>query len=178
MKADNILTDDGLDVRFAVNTIAPYLLTKELLPLLVNNGRVINLSSAAQADVDLDALVGRCNEMNAMEAYSQSKLAIAMWSRNMSEQLGKNKANIIAINPGSLLGSKMVKEGFGIVGKDISIGAKILVHAALSDEFANASGKYFDNDKGDFSEPHPDVLDVKKCEKLLSTIEEVIAKKS
>ena len=53
------ITPDGLDVRFVVNTISPYLLTQRLLPLLDNTGRVINLSSAAQAPVDLEALAGR-----------------------------------------------------------------------------------------------------------------------
>ena len=52
-------TQDGLDVRFAVNTLAPYLLTQKLLPLLGASGRVINLSSAAQSPVDPDALAGR-----------------------------------------------------------------------------------------------------------------------
>ena len=48
-KTPNAVTPDGLDVRFAVNTIAPYLLTQRLLPLLGSSGRVINLSSAAQS---------------------------------------------------------------------------------------------------------------------------------
>ena len=49
-------TKEGLDVRFMVNTIAPYLLTKQLLPLLDSTSRVINLSSAAQAPVSPDEL--------------------------------------------------------------------------------------------------------------------------
>ena len=40
------ITEDGLDVRFAVNTIAPYLLTQRLLPSMDRSGRVVNLSSA------------------------------------------------------------------------------------------------------------------------------------
>ena len=39
----------GIDLRFVVNTIAPYLLTLRLLPLMATDGRVVNLSSAAQA---------------------------------------------------------------------------------------------------------------------------------
>ncbi len=174
LKAPNTTTADGLDVRFAVNTIAPYLLTKELLPLLGNDGRVVNLSSAAQASVDLNALAGRISEMDAMEAYSQSKLAITMWSRSMSQSLGKSGATIIAVNPGSLLGSKMVKEGFGMEGKDIGIGAKILARLATEDEFSDASGQYFDNDKGQFAAPHPDALNDKKCGQVLKAIESLI----
>ena len=55
-KTADTVTADGLDVRFVVNTIAPYLLTQRLLPLLGKTGRVINLSSAAQAPVNLQAL--------------------------------------------------------------------------------------------------------------------------
>jgi len=102
LKTPNATTSDGLDVRFAVNTIAPYLLTKELLPLLGDDGRVVNLSSAAQSPVDLDALAGRGAEMEAMDAYSQSKLAITMWSRAMAQSIGDEGATIIAVNPGSL----------------------------------------------------------------------------
>ncbi|MEC8427060.1 MAG: SDR family NAD(P)-dependent oxidoreductase, partial [Pseudomonadota bacterium] len=50
-KVPETVTVDGLDVRFAVNTIAPYLLALRLKPLLGAGGRVINLSSAAQAPV-------------------------------------------------------------------------------------------------------------------------------
>ena len=72
----------------------------------------------------------------------------------------------------------MVKEGFGMAGKDIRIGAEILVRAALSDEFAAASGLYFDNDKGRFASPHPDALDRKKTERVVRVIETVLAEKS
>ena len=91
-----------------------------------------------------------------MDAYAQSKLAITMWSHNMALSLGDTAPALIAINPGSMLGSKMVQEGFGVAGNDIRIGAEILVRAALDNEFSDASGKYFDNDKGQFASPHPD----------------------
>jgi hypothetical protein len=69
----------------------------------------------------------------------------------------------------------MVKEGFGMPGKDIHIGSDILVRAALSDEFTTASGMYFDNDVGQFSSPNPDALDLRKTQKVLEAIEAVIA---
>jgi NAD(P)-dependent dehydrogenase (short-subunit alcohol dehydrogenase family) len=171
-------TDDGLDIRFAVNTFAPYLLTQRLLPLLRTGARVINLSSAAQSPVNLEALAGRTKISDQLNAYAQSKLALAMWSRTMAH-LHKNRALVfVAMNPGSLLATNMVKEGFGIAGNDIRIGAEILVRAALSDEFAAASGLYFDNDKGRFASPHPDALDQKKTERVVRVIETVLAEKS
>lgn len=149
-RVNQAMTDDGLDVRFAVNTIAPYLLTQRLLPLMDTSGRIINLSSAAQAPVNLDALRGKI-QLPDGAAYAQSKLAITMWSRDMAQDLEGEGPVIVAINPGSMLGSKMVKEAFGVNGGDINIGADILTRAALSDEFANASGQYYDNDSRRFA---------------------------
>ena len=172
--APNTATEDGLDIRFAVNTIAPYLLTQRLLPLLGPSGRVVNLSSAAQAPVDPAAVAGRV-ALSDGAAYAQSKLALTMWSRVMALSLKEKGPAIVAVNPGSLLGSKMVKEAFGVAGGDIRVGAEILVRAALTDEFAAASGQYFDNDIGRFASPHPDALDAGKSREIVSAIEAVLA---
>ena len=171
----NPVTQEGHDVRFLVNTLAPYLLTKRLLPMLGSSGRVINLSSAAQAPVDVQALSGQHNLSEDFAAYAQSKLALTMWSRQMALSVADDGPGIIAVNPGSLLGSKMVKEAFGVAGSDIGIGAEILVRAALSDEFGAASGKYFDNDSGKFASPHPDVFDAEKAEEIVRVIDTVLA---
>ena len=171
LNTPNPVTADGIDVRFAVNTLAPYLLTQRLLPLLGASGRVVNLSSAAQSPVDPQALSGKRRLSDDFNAYAQSKLAITMWSRSLALELGDNGPIVVAVNPGSLLASKMVKEGFGVAGKDIGIGADILVRAALSDEFASASGQYFDNDAGRFAPPHPDALDSGKCDAIVRAIE-------
>lgn len=168
-------TADGLDIRFAVNTIAPYLLTNRLLPLFDSTGRVVNLSSAAQSPVEPNALNGKSQLIPGL-AYAQSKLAITMWSKALSYSVHNDGPAIIAINPGSMLGSKMVKEAYGVSGGDIQIGADILTRAALSDEFANASGKYFDNDSRQFALPHPHALDRDKVQELTGIIEAVIAK--
>ncbi len=173
--ASVLTTDTGLDVRFAVNTIAPYLLTRKLLPLMDTSGRVINLSSAAQSSVELDAVAGRRKLASDMAAYAQSKLAITMWSCNMAHSLGDSGPAIIAVNPGSMLGSKMVKQAFGVDGGDLGIGAEILCRAALSDEFASASGKYFDNDIGQFANPHPDASDPQKCREVVDVIETILS---
>lgn len=177
-KVPNPITQDGLDVRFIVNTIAPYILTQELVPLLRetsgNNSRVINLSSAAQAPVDIDALLGN-KQLSDMEAYSQSKLAITMWTERFAEQYKDNGPIFFAVNPGSLLASKMVKEGFGVAGHDITIGATILMRLSLEEALAEFSGQYFDNDSGKFSLPHPDGLHLPKSEKIIEVIENMLA---
>jgi len=172
----NPIAQNGLDVRFAVNAIAPYLLTQRLMPLMEASGRVINLSSAAQASVNLEALAGRVR-LSDSAAYAQSKLALTMWSRYLAFSLKENGPAIVAVNPGSLLSSKMVKEAFGIAGGDIRIGAEILTRAALSDEFGTASGLYFDNDSGQFASPHPDALNPQKTEAVTRAIEEILTEK-
>lgn len=171
----NPTTDDGFDVRFVVNTIAPYLLTKRLLPKLSATGRVVNLSSAAQSSVDLQALAGGRN-LGDNPAYAQSKLAITMWSAHLAKELGGSGPVVVAVNPASLLASKMVKEAYGVDGNDLGVGADVLLRAALSDEFASATGRYFDNDLGQFSQPHPDALDAAKNERLVAAIEAVLNK--
>ena len=174
LKTPEPITQDGLDVRFVVNTLAPVLLTQRLLPLLGPNGRIINLSSAAQSPVDIAALGGK-GRLADMEAYAQSKLALTMWSREMGLARTESGPVIVAVNPGSLLASKMVKEGFGVAGADIGIGADILVRAALTEEFADVSGQYYDNDNGRFASPHPDALDLKKSQEVVSAIEAALA---
>lgn len=172
--ASDPLTKDGLDVRFAVNTIAPFLLTKRLLPRLGPSGRVINLSSAAQSPVDPEALAGK-GRLSDNAAYAQSKLALTMWSRGLALSLEDRGPAIIAVNPGSLLGTKMVKQAFGMAGGDVRKGADILRRAALEDDFADASGQYFDNDSGRFASPHSDALDLRKCQEIVRFIETVLA---
>lgn len=135
---------------------------------------MVNLSSAAQSPVDLDALEGRSGIEDQFKAYAQSKLALTMWTYQMAKTYLYNGPGFIAVNPGSLLATKMVREGFGMAGHDIRIGADIIVRAALSDEFAEASGLYFDNDKGRFASPHPDVLNLAKCREIVRTIEAVL----
>ncbi|MBD1575282.1 MULTISPECIES: SDR family NAD(P)-dependent oxidoreductase [Vibrio] len=172
-----VTTKDNLDVRFVVNTIAPYLLTKSLLSLFDTTGRIVNLSSRAQAPVNLNALVSSDAQMDDGSAYAQTKLAITMWSVYLAEQLKGKGPSVVAVNPASFLGSKLVKEAYGMQGNDLGIGADILHRAALSEEFADATGKYFDNDDGRFTTPHSDAMNKAKNEKVVAVIDSVLAEK-
>lgn len=167
-------TRSGLDVRVAVNTLAPYLLMQRLLPLMGPKARVVNLSSAAQAPVDQAAFAGKSEMADDFAAYSQSKLALTMWSHAKGLEMKETGPVVVAVNPGSLLGTKMVKQGFGMAGNDIQIGTDILYRAAFSDEFKDAFGKYFDNDARQFAAPHPDACDLSVCEEMVRLVEETI----
>lgn len=170
-KLPDPVTADGLDARFVVNTFAPYVLTNLLMPAIPKDGRIVNLSSAAQAPVDIAAMKGQ-RPIDDFPAYAQSKLALTIWSRVLARQLPEGPV-VIAVNPGSLLASKMVKQGFGVAGNDLQIGADILSDLATAPEYANASGRYFDNDEGRFDAPHPAALDEGHSTEVMQAIVEM-----
>ncbi|MEM9361953.1 MAG: SDR family NAD(P)-dependent oxidoreductase [Bacteroidota bacterium] len=167
------LNKEGLDVRFAVNYFAPYLLTNGLLPLLKksDSARVINLSSAAQSPVSLTALLGQCQKSD-QEAYAQSKLALTMWSFDFAKKYPE--ITTIPVNPGSLLNTKMVQEAYGQHWSSADKGATILYELAVSEKFSNNNGQYFDNDKGDFNRAHMDAYDHVKIETLIAETEKIV----
>lgn len=166
---------DNLDIRFAVNYLAPYLMTKGLLPLLKNSNspRIINLSSAAQSTVSMDALAGKV-QISSNAAYAQSKLALTMWSFALA------KANpeivTIAVNPGSLLNTKMALEAYGQHWSSADKGANVLCELAISDQYADSNGKYFDNDIGSFSHAHKDAYNEEKIDQLISETSKILKK--
>ncbi len=170
------VTKDGLDVRFVVNYLASYELTNALLPLLKksNQARIVNLSSAAQAPISYQAFAGN-ERLDDQAAYAQSKLALTMWSMDLADAVVDDNINVIAVNPGSLLNTKMVDEAYGKYWSSADKGANILTELAISDEFADETGKYFDNDikdgaqgeaRGEFGQPHQDALNKKTIAKL------------
>ena len=114
----------------------------------------------------------RFQPMSDMDAYSQSKLAITMWSAHLATEFGAKGPMILSVNPGSLLATNMVKEGFGIDGKDTGIGARILTYLALSDDDQIQTGRYYDNDAERFADPHEDALDQQKNALLTQALDE------
>lgn len=165
---------DGLDLRIVVNYLAPYLLTNELLPLLKKGteARIVNLSSAAQDSVSHALLSGTKAETERV-AYGQSKLALTMWSFYLATML--ENISVVAVNPGSLLNTKMAIEAFGKHWSPAEKGANILYDLAISEEHKGITGKYFDNDEGVFGAAHPDAYDETKINELISLTENVLA---
>lgn len=87
---------------------------------------------------------------------------------------GNQGPTVLAVNPGSMLGSKMVKDAYGVSGGDINIGADILTRAGLSEEFEGVTGKYYDNDSRKLSLPHPSGNDLDACRKVTKELDELI----
>jgi len=144
-----------------------------LLPTLKagDQPRVINLSSAAQAPVSLNAVVGK-EALGDQAAYAQSKLALTMWNT----QMAKTNLDItfIAVNPGSLLNTKMVQEAYGKHWAPADKGADILVELATDPKHVRMSGKYFDNDNGNYAYASPDAYEQVKIDQLMETANVVI----
>lgn len=170
-KTTDTLTEQGLDVRFVVNTLAPLLLTRGLMPQLTSNSRVVNLASAAQAPVMPTEVTTNYLEQTPLEdglAYAKSKLALILWSQALAQHI---KPTVVSVNPKSLLASKMVKQAYGIAGGELSEGAIIIIKAALSDEFKQANGLYFDNDIGQFALPHQQAQKKGEDQQMLSFLD-------
>lgn len=172
-KSSEVFNKDGLDIRFVVNYLAPYLLTEKLIPLLKNGTvpRIINLSSAAQSSVSHEALSGNLN-LSHGESYAQSKMALTMWSFYLSEALPE--VAVIAVNPGSLLDTKMVAEAYGHHWSPADKGADILYNLAVSEDYKGITGEYFDNDKGSFGPAHPDAYSKTKIENLIKITRDIL----
>ncbi|MCF2858519.1 SDR family NAD(P)-dependent oxidoreductase [Pseudoalteromonas sp. SMS1] len=166
---------DNLDVRFMVNTIAPFILTQELLICLTPHGRVVNLSSAAQAPFNADEL-SALSTLSDSAVYAKSKLALTMWSQSLGEKYKETGPMIVAVNPKSFLASKMVHEAYGMQGGNLQQGADIVVSAALCASFSDAGGRYFDNDIGRFTTPHNAASDTARMDELIAVLNALFTK--
>ena len=166
--------EKGMDIRMVVNYLAPVVLSNALLPLLQKSdaARIINLSSAAQAPIDYEVLNG--NKPGSERAsYAQSKLALTMWSFHLAQSIPD--ITVIAVNPGSLLNTKMVQEAFGKYWSSADKGANILYDLAIAEVHKNNSGKYYDNDQGSFGRAHQDAYNDTKIKKLIETTQQILA---
>ncbi|WP_430933782.1 SDR family NAD(P)-dependent oxidoreductase [Saccharicrinis sp. 156] len=165
-KTAEILNKDGLDLRFVVNYVAPYMLTKELLPLLEKgtDARIINLSSAAQSDISYAAMIGK-QRVSLNASYAMSKLALTMWSFRLAKEL--EKVAVIAVNPGSLLNTKMANEAYGQHWSPAEKGADILYDLAVDEAHKGVTGKYFDNDRGGYANAHQDAYNEDAINQLI-----------
>lgn len=139
------LSADGHELCFAVNYLAPLLLTHLLVPLLQNAApsRIVNVASAAQQPIDFaDVMLER--GYDPYRAYAQSKLALTMFTLDMADRLKEEGITVNCLHPGSLLDTKMVREGGYIPRGSAGSGAEVVVHIATSAELAGTTGQYFD----------------------------------
>jgi NAD(P)-dependent dehydrogenase (short-subunit alcohol dehydrogenase family) len=146
-----ILTPDGIETTFAVNYLAPFLLTRLLLPLLEVSApsRVVNVSSVSHnfiKTIDWENLQGEKN-YTIYGNYALTKFANITFTYSLSERITGNGVTANCLNPG-VISTKLLKRIFpSLIGLPVSEGARLLAHLALSPELEGETGKYF-NERG------------------------------
>ena len=136
---------DGFELRFAVNYLAPFLLTRLLVPLLRQSApsRIINVASIGQIPIDFgDVMLERRYE--SYDAYRQSKLGQIMDTIELATQLKESGITVNCLHPASLMNTKMVREWVGRPMSTVQDGVDALMHMATSPEFDQVTGTYYD----------------------------------
>jgi len=144
---------DGFEMNFAVNHLAPFLLTNLLLDALKNSApsRIINVSSAAHrmAKMDFDDLQSEKMKYRLMKIYGASKLALMLFSYELSRRLEGTSVTVNTLHPGLVntnLGQDQssFSQGFAkLFFKKPEKGAETSIYLASSQEVEGITGKYF-----------------------------------
>jgi NAD(P)-dependent dehydrogenase (short-subunit alcohol dehydrogenase family) len=151
-------SDDGYELRFQVNYLASYLLTRLLLPVLERSApaRIVNVSSAGQAPIDFDDVMLE-RRYDGMTAYRQSKLAQILFTIDLAGELAGTGVTVNALHPGTFMPTKMVLHAgvTPVTALDSGIDAvsRLVADPALDD----VTGRYFDGRRE--SRPHPQAFD-------------------
>lgn len=151
------LTADGYEMTFAVNHLAPFLLTHLLLDLLKKSApsRIITIASVAhqRAKLDMDNLQGE-KHFTGYGAYALSKLGNILFTYELAERLKGSGVAAFCLHPGAI-GTKLLREGFGgLSGGTVKQGADTPVYlASASGEVDTMTGKYFFQRKVDRPTP-------------------------
>jgi NAD(P)-dependent dehydrogenase (short-subunit alcohol dehydrogenase family) len=134
---------DGHELRFQVNYLSHFLLTRELLPLLRAGApsRVVSVSSSAQGGgtIDFEDVMLENPPYQGSRAYAQSKLAQVFMTFDLAEELAGTGVTATAVHPGGYLDTDMVRERGGSANMSAAEGAAFVVNAARSPE----AGMYF-----------------------------------
>ena len=146
---ERVITDDGIELTFAVNHIGPLLLTELLAPRLEASAteapsRVINVSSIAhtRGRIHLDDLT-LANGWTGYAAYAMSKLANVMHAITLADNHASDRLVAYSLHPG-VINTKLLRQGFGpIAGASVEAGAKTQIRLAGEEAVTAPSGSYF-----------------------------------
>lgn len=139
------LSRDGYELRFAVNYLAPFLLTHLLLPSLRHSkpSRIIHIGSVGQSSIDFDDIMFE-HRYNGVEAYRRSKLALVMFTIDLANLLKGESITVNCVHPASLMNTKMVRETIPFPQTTVEEGLRSVMYLATSPELDHVTGKYFD----------------------------------
>jgi NAD(P)-dependent dehydrogenase (short-subunit alcohol dehydrogenase family) len=143
------VSEDGVELTFAVNYLSHFLLTGLLMPLLRDSvpARIVNVASAGQSPLDFsNPMLER--GYDAMKAYSQSKLAQIMFTFELAKRQRNTGVTVNALHPASLMDTKMVQDTFGYTMSTVEEGAEAIVRLAVSPEVEGVTSAYFDGTRG------------------------------
>jgi NAD(P)-dependent dehydrogenase (short-subunit alcohol dehydrogenase family) len=139
---------DGYELRFAVNYLAGFLLTTELLPLLRASApaRIVNVASLGQAPLDFgDLMLER--GYSGTRAYGQSKLAQIMSGFELAGRVPAAEVTVNSLHPATYMPTKMVLLEVGHQVDDLATGVAATRRLAVGDDVAGVSGRFFDRQR-------------------------------
>jgi NAD(P)-dependent dehydrogenase (short-subunit alcohol dehydrogenase family) len=149
--SERTLTDDGVELTFAVNHVGPFLLTELLTPRLRESAaaakvpsRVINVASIAhtRGRIHLDDLSME-TAWTGYAAYAQSKLANVMHALSLAERHPPSALLAYSVHPG-VIATKLLRQGFGpVAGAAAEAGARTSVRLAGEEQASEPTGTYF-----------------------------------
>ena len=157
MLSKKLLSADGFEMNFAVNHIAPFLLTNLLLDLLKQSApsRIINVGSAAHrmGKIDFEDLPQKNKKGRFFKLYGSSKLAMILVSYELSRKLEGANVTVNIVHPGLIntnLGRDRLSTSKRFTGKFLKspeVGAETSIFLASSPKVEGITGKYFANKK-------------------------------
>jgi len=137
-------SDDGYELRFAVNHLAAFVLTMRLLPLLRRSApsRVVNVASAGQYPIDFaDVMLER--EYDGARAYRQSKLAQIMFGFELAGRVPAREVTVNSLHPATFMPTKIVLEQHGHSVDSIDEGVEATLRLAVGEDVDGVTGRYF-----------------------------------
>ncbi|CAB1102355.1 unnamed protein product [Ectocarpus sp. CCAP 1310/34] len=171
-EADFRHSDDGLEYTFAVNVLAPYVITGRLLDLLAKapgGGRVVNVASlSASYSLDFDNLQFEKGGYSDHASYSLSKLLDIMFNAELARRAPKG-VTCNSLDPGTV-NTKMLRAGWGMGGIPVK-SANDQFYLATSDDVSDSSGEYYVSRR--VTTPPPPAEDEEACRRLWGVLEEL-----
>jgi NAD(P)-dependent dehydrogenase (short-subunit alcohol dehydrogenase family) len=151
-------SDDGYELTFQVNYLAPFVLTRRLLPLLERSApaRIVNVSSAGQAPIDFDDVMLE-GDYSGVQAYCQSKLALVMLTFDLAQELEGTGVTANCLHPGTYMPTNMVKRAGIEPVTSLEDGIVATLRLISSPELEGVNGHYFDGTSE--SAPHAQAED-------------------